>query len=99
MHNHEALEQAIKLTDEILVLLEEQDLSGIDALEVQRQSCIDQAFSQPVEQIDRIKSMYLLSLNQDVVEKLIVLKLSIRRKQQAASNASKATRAYRNHQR
>jgi hypothetical protein len=40
----------------------------------------------------------LLSLNQEVVEKLIVLKLSIRQKQQVASNASKATRAYRNHQ-
>jgi hypothetical protein len=98
MSNHGALEQAIKLTDEILVLLEEQDLSRLDALEVERQSCMGQAFSQPVEQIDRIKSLYLLSLNQEVVEKLIVLKLSIRQKQQVASNASKATRAYRSHQ-
>mgnify|MGYP000223131068 FL=1 len=98
MSNHGALEQAIRLTDEILVLLEEQDLSRLDALEVERQSFMGQAFSQPVEQIDRIKSMYLLSLNQEVVEKLIVLKLSIRQKQQVASNASKATRAYRNHQ-
>jgi hypothetical protein len=98
MNNHGALEQAIRLTDEILVLLEEQDLSQLDALEVERQSCMGQAFSQPVEQIDRIKSMYLLSLNQEVVEKLIVLKLSIRQKQQVASNASKATRAYRSHQ-
>ncbi len=98
MNNHGALEQAIRLTDEILVLLEEQDLSRLDALEVERQSFMGQAFSQPVEQIDRIKSMYLLSLNQEVVEKLIVLKLSIRQKQQVASNASKATRAYRSHQ-
>jgi hypothetical protein len=99
MNNNEALEQAIGLTDEILVLLEEQDFSRIDALEAQRQSCIDQAFSQPIEQIDRIKSMHLLNLNQAVVEKLLVLKLSIRQKQQVASNASKATRAYQNHQR
>ena len=94
MNNKEALEQAIKLTDEILVVLQDQNLSKIDILEAQRQFCIDQAFSSLVGKIDLIKSMHLLKLNQEVVEKLIVLKISIRHQQQTVSNAGKATKAY-----
>jgi len=98
MNNHQALEQAIGLTDEILILLEQQDLSRIDALEVQRQSCLDQAFSQSVEQIDQIKAMHLKNLNQQVVEKLNELKYAVLQQQKQVQNASKATRAYGSHQ-
>ncbi len=99
MNNQEALAQAISLTDEILLVLEDHDFDRMADLERQRQPFIHQAFSDDsIKQIDQIKAIHLQNLNQQVVERLSEYKLSVLQQQKQARIASKATRAYTNHQ-
>jgi len=96
--NQLALTQAIELTDDVLLALDDQNFDKVDLLEFKRQPLIEKAFSQSVEQIDHIKAIHLQNLNQLVVEKLIVFRQTIKVQQRQAMNASKATQAYQNHQ-
>lgn len=97
MGNVAALTQAISLTDEILTVLELKDFATVSDLEARRQPLIREAFSQSIEEVDRIKAIHLQNLNQQVVEKLGEFKQSVLLQQKQARNASKATRAYTNH--
>ncbi len=98
MGNIAALTQAISLTDEILSVLEESDFAAVADLDARRQPLIIKAFTDSIDEIDVIKSRHLQSLNQQVVEKLSVLKQSVLQQQQQMRTASKATRAYGAHQ-
>ncbi len=98
MNNQAALMEAIKLTDQILTVLDDQDFDRLAELEIQREPLIRQAFSASVEQIDRIKATHLQNLNQRVVEKLRVFKQSVLQQQKQIRKASKATKAYISHQ-
>lgn len=96
--NQLALTLAIELTDDVLLALDNQNFEKVDLLELKRQPLIEKAFSQSVEQIDHIKAIHLQNLNQQVVEKLIVFKQTIKFQQRKAMHASKATQAYQNNQ-
>jgi hypothetical protein len=96
--NQLALTQAIELTDDVLLALDNQNFERVDLLEFKRQPLIEEAFSQSVEQIDHMKAIHLQNLNQQVVEKLIVFRQTIKFQQRQAMNGSKATQAYQNHQ-
>ncbi len=54
---------AIRLTDEILEILEEGEFERVEELEVQRILYISQAFGALIEHIDQNKKQYLQSLN------------------------------------
>ncbi|MFT5224644.1 MAG: hypothetical protein ACI8XX_000389 [Polaribacter sp.] len=95
--NKLALIRAIELTDEVLLAINDQNIDKINFLEIERELLINQAFKQSVEEIDHIKAIHLQNLNQQVVEKLLIFKQSIKHQQLQAMNASKATRAYQNH--
>ncbi len=97
MDNRFALEQAIKLTDEILEMLEEGELGRVNELEIQRKPYIEQAFRGAIEEIDVIRAHHLQNLNQQVVEKLALFKQSIMLQQERVRTAAKATRAYLDH--
>ncbi len=94
MPNLAALSEAISLTNEILRVLEDNDFSAIAELEERRQPLIIKAFSESIEQIDSIKARHLQNLNQQVVDKLQVLKQSVLLQQQQNRHALKATKAY-----
>jgi hypothetical protein len=96
--NKLALIRAIELTDEVLLALDEQNIDKIDSLEIERQLSIEKAFAMSVGQIDYMKAIHLQNLNQQVVEKLIGFRQSIRGQQLQAMNASKVTQAYQNYQ-
>ncbi len=97
MDNRFSLEQAIALTDEILEMLEEGEFGRVNELEIQRKPYVEQAFSCPVEEIDLIRAHHLQNLNQQVVERLALLKQSIMLQQSRVRTAAKATRAYLDH--
>ena len=59
MDNRFSLEQAIKLTDEILEMLEEGELGRVNELEIQRKPFIEQAFRGSVEEIDVIRALVI----------------------------------------
>ena len=97
MNQKQALEQAIELTDEILVLLDTAGFENLESIEQRRQSLIKQAFMESIEQIDLIRAEHLKNLNQQVVDKLTLFKQSVQSQQLQMRNASKATNAYRKH--
>ncbi len=94
MNDKKALVAAISLTDEILEVLEQGEFERVNELEAKRKPLIEQAFMVSVEEIDLIKAHHLKNLNQQVVEKLNLLKQSIILQQARIRTASKATRAY-----
>jgi len=94
MDSGTALKQAIALTDEILLLLEQGEFERVDQLEGQRKPLIEQAFMASVEEIDVIKAHHLKNLNQQVVDKLNLFKQTVILQQARTRNASKATKAY-----
>jgi hypothetical protein len=96
MNSVTALCKAISLTDEILTVLNDKDFAAISELDEQRQPFIKMAFSETIEQIDVIKAQHLQSLNQQVVDKLNLLKESVLQQQRQNKHAQKATRAYQN---
>jgi hypothetical protein len=99
LDNQLALTRAIELTDDVLLALDDQNFDKVDLLEFKRQPLIEKAFSQSsVAQIDHIKAIHLQNLNQQVVEKLMAFRQSIKSQQRQAMHASKATHAYQNHQ-
>ena len=89
-----ALSEAISLTDEILVLLDQEDFEGVSRLDAKRVPLIEAAFSGSIEEIDRIKAQHLQNLNEQVVERLNQLKEAVIKQQTHMRHASKATRAY-----
>ncbi len=95
--HQQALLQAIELTDEILALLEQGEFNRIDQIDALRQPLIKQAFSASIEQIDLIRARHLQNLNQQVVDRLSLLKESVMQQQAQLRKASKATQAYTNH--
>ena len=97
MDNKTALTEAIGLTDEILELLEAGEFARVNEIEILRKPLIEQAFMGSIDKIDLIKAHHLQNLNQQVVEKLNLLKQSISLEQAKLRTASKATRAYTNH--
>ena len=94
MHNVTALSEAISLTDEILQLLDDSDFDAVSELDDRRQCLIKKAFSESIEQIDSIKAQHLQNLNQQVVDKLNLLKKSVLHQQRQNQHALKATKAY-----
>ena len=94
MNNRAALAQAIKLTDEILEVLDNGEFERVGELELKRKPYIDQAFTGSIEQLDLIKAQHLKNLNQQVVEKLNLFKQSVILQQSRIRNAAKASRAY-----
>ncbi len=94
MNDKTALNQAIRLTDEILEVLDQGEFERVNQLEGQRKLFIEQAFRASVEEIDLIKAQHLKNLNQQVVDKLNLFKQSIILQQARIRAASKATRAY-----
>lgn len=89
-----ALSEAISLTDEILLLLDAEDFEGVGKLDAQRLPLIEQAFSGSIEEIDQIKARHLQSLNQQVVERLNLLRNAVLEQQARLRQSSKAARAY-----
>ncbi|MDH3763580.1 MAG: hypothetical protein OEU50_21600 [Gammaproteobacteria bacterium] len=94
MNDKKALVSAISLTDEILKMLEQGEFERVNELEAQRKPLIEQAFKASIEEIDLIKAHHLQNLNQQVVDKLNLLKQSIILQQGRIRTASRATRAY-----
>jgi len=97
MNDKSALAQAITLTDEILQVLENGEFDRISDLESKRKPYIEQIFTESLEQIDLIKARHLQNLNQQVVDKLNLFKNAIILRQSEVRTASKATRAYLDH--
>ena len=94
MNKQQALNSAIKLTDDILELLENGEFERVGQLEIKRKLYIEQAFVVSVEQIDMIRAQHLQSLNQQVVDKLELFKQSVIMQQTRLRTASKASQAY-----
>jgi hypothetical protein len=94
MNDVAALSEAISLTDEILSVLEDNDITAVSELDARRLPLIKKAFSVSIEQIDVIKAQHLENLNQQVVEKLKSLRQSVLTQQRQNQNALKATKAY-----
>lgn len=94
MDKKTALCRAISLTDEILALLEDGDLAAINILETERQSLIQKAFSDSIEEIDLIKAQHLRNLNQQVVDRLTLFKQTVVAQQSRLRKSAKATRVY-----
>ncbi|MDJ0776698.1 MAG: hypothetical protein QNJ85_02470 [Gammaproteobacteria bacterium] len=88
------LERAIELTDEILELLEEGEFESVWQLEEERQPLIKQAFTVPIEEIDLIRARHLQDLNDQVVDRLSLLKASILDQQKRLKKGVEAVRAY-----
>ena len=94
MNKQQALNAAIKLTDEILELLDSGEFERVGELELQRKPFLEQAFAVSIEQIDLIRAQHLQSLNQQVVEKLELFKQSVITQQTRLRTAAKASQAY-----
>ena len=94
MDKKQALNTAIKLTDDILELLESGEFERISTLEEQRKTFIEQAFMASVEEIDLIRAQHLQNLNQQVIDRLEFFRQAVVMQQQQLRNSSKASRAY-----
>ncbi len=94
MNKQQALSAAITLTDDILEILDDGGIERVNDLEAKRKLYIEQAFADSIEHVDLIKAQHLQSLNQQVVDKLILLKQSVAVQQKHIRIASKASRAY-----
>ena len=94
MPGQQALIEVINLTNEILEVLENGELGRISELESVRKIYIEQAFTDSLVQIDRIKAAHLMSLNQQVVDKLSLFKQAVIVQQSQLRTASYASRAY-----
>ncbi len=94
MSRKNLLARAIELTDEILAVLEEGDFESIWQLEETRQPLIKQAFTAPIEEIDLIRARHLQDLNDQVVDRLSLLKASIIDQQKRLKKGAEALRAY-----
>jgi hypothetical protein len=94
MNRQQALVEAINLTDEILEVLENGEFGRVSELEVARKTYIEQAFTDSLVQIDRIKAEHLKNLNQQVVDKLNLFKQAVVIQQSRLRTASKASHAY-----
>ncbi len=90
------LTRAIEITDEILELLDDGDFESIWQLEETRQPLIKQAFTAPIEEIDLIRARHLQDLNDQVVNRLSLLKAAILDQQKRLKKGSEAVRAYAN---
>jgi hypothetical protein len=93
-NRQQALVEAINLTNEILEVLENGEFGRVSELEVARKSFIEQAFTDSLVQIDRIKAEHLKNLNQQVVDKLNLFKQAVVIQQSRLRTASKASYAY-----
>ncbi len=93
-----SLTRAISLTDEILVLLDQEDFEAIGELDAKRRPLIEEAFSGSLDEVDQAKALHLKELNDLAVSKLIELKASVIGSQKKIRHASKATKAYINNQ-
>lgn len=89
-----ALTEAISLTDEILLLLDDQDFDGIGQLDARRLPLIEQAFSGSIEEIDQMRAWHLQSLNQQVVDRLNQFKDEVMQQQVQLRRSSTAAKAY-----
>lgn len=96
MNKQQALSAAITLTDEILEILDDGGFARINELEEKRKLYIEQAFADSIEHVDSIKAQHLKSLNQQVVDKLNLLKQSLAAQQKHIRIATLANRAYLN---
>jgi hypothetical protein len=94
MNRQQALVEAINLTGEILEVLENGKFGRVSELEVARKTYIEQAFTDSLVQIDRIKAEHLKNLNQQVVDKLNLFKQAVVVQQSRLRTASKASHAY-----
>ena len=94
MSRKNLLARAIELTDEILAVLEEGDFESVWQLEETRQPLIKQAFTAPIEEIDLIRARHLQDLNDQVVDRLSLLKASIIDQQKRLKKGAEALRAY-----
>ena len=71
-NRQQALVEAINLTDEILEVLENGEFGRVSELEAARKVYIEQAFTDSLVEIDRIKAEHLKNLNQQVVDHVIL---------------------------
>jgi hypothetical protein len=94
MKDDNPLERAIALTEEILAMLDDGQAGSVNELEIQRKTYIEQAFMQPVAQIDPIRAQHLRNLNQQVVDKLTLFKQAIVLRQAQLRNGARASQAY-----
>jgi hypothetical protein len=94
MSKQQALNTAIKLTDDILELLDSGEFERVGELEQKRKPYIEQAFALTIEQVDLIRAQHLQNLNQQVVDKLEFFKQSVISQQARLKSASKASQAY-----
>ena len=94
MDQQTALSRAISLTDEILTLLDQGDLDGVNSLEIERQPLIQKAFLDSIAEIDTIKAQHLRNLNQQVVDRLVLFKQSITLQQRQLRTGAKAKQSY-----
>ena len=94
MNKQQALSAAISLTDEILEILEDGGFECVNELEAKRKIYIEQAFEDSIEHVDLIKARHLQNLNQQVVDKLKLLKQSVLIQQRQNQHALRATKAY-----
>ena len=95
--NVRALTEAIDLTDEILLLLDQEDFDAVRQLDERRLPLIKQAFAGSIDEVDQIKARHLLSLNQQVVERLNQFKQLVLEQQAKLRHSSKAVKAYQSH--
>lgn len=98
MTSQDALTIAVSLTDEILVVLDNQNLDRLSELEAKREPLIRHAFEQSVHHIDEIKAAYLQKLNHQVIEKLLKMKQSTKYQIKNINHGTKAAQAYQGNQ-
>lgn len=93
MNVKSSLQQALDLSDKVLVSIELQQLDDISKLEKQRGIIIDQYYKNN-DSIDEDLTLLLKQKNDLIVSQLIELKQKTRSQQIKMNNSQKASKAY-----
>jgi len=95
--NNHLFELAINLTEEILSSLQQNNIARIDGLYSRRQQVLEDLFTTNRKVTEEKLINKLLALNEQVVEKLKMKKISVLTQQQKINHGNQATKAYQKH--
>lgn len=87
------LDQAITVSEKILHAVQQTELETVTALEVERQTLIQQYFS-TTQDVDVEKTEQLKQLNDDILHQLNQVRSKLREQQSSLIKGSKASKAY-----
>ena len=93
MRQHNQLQQAVSLSEQILAAIDEQDLDKVARLDIDRKRLIDRYY-QNTDTIDIDLTQLLKQKNDEIVSRLVDLQHQTRSQQLKLNQSQKVSKAY-----